>query len=198
MTRLGVEGSQDDGNGARMRVIGFAGWSGAGKTTLLRRLIPLLTAQGLRVSTVKHAHHGFDVDQPGKDSWEHRQAGAHEVLVASAARWALMHEHRDDLEPGLLHLLHRLSPVDLVLVEGFKRDTHPKIELYRASVGKPLLHPGDPTIRAVASDAPVPGCPVPVLHLDDLPGIAAAVLAAARPVAEAFASQEGPHGATLG
>lgn len=181
-----------------MRIVGLAGWSGAGKTTLLRRLIPLLTAQGLRVSTVKHAHHGFDVDQPGKDSWEHRQAGAHEVLVASAARWALMHEHRGAPEPSLRYLLSRLSPADLVLVEGFKRDAHPKIEVHRTAVGKPLLQPGDPAIRAVASDAPLPGCPVPVLGLDDLPGIAAAVVAAAVPLAEAFAGQEGPHGATFG
>jgi len=169
--------------GDAMRVIGFAGWSGAGKTTLLRRLIPVLTGAGLRVSTVKHAHHGFDVDQPGKDSWEHRQAGAQEVLVASATRWALMHEHRDAAEPGLAELLARLSPVDLVLVEGFKRETHPKIEVHRAAVGKPLLQPGDPAIRAVASDVALPGCPVPRLDLDDIGGIAAAVRDAAVPLA---------------
>src|SRR5947208_11289839 len=115
-----------------MRVIGFAGWSGAGKTTLLCRLMPLLLARGLRVSTVKHAHHRFDVDQPGKDSWEHRHAGATEVLVASAARWALMHELRGANEPRLPALLARMSEVDLVLVEGFKRDSHPKIEVFRA------------------------------------------------------------------
>lgn len=172
-----------------MLVVGFAGWSGSGKTTLLRRLIPVLTGMGLRVSTVKHAHHGFDVDQPGKDSWEHRQAGAKEVLVASAARWALMHEHRGAPEPGLPELLARLSPVDLVLVEGFKREAHPKIEVYRAAVGKPLLHPRDPTIRAVASDAALPGCPVPLLDLDDVAGIAAAVRGAAVPVAAAFAER---------
>ena len=169
-----------------MRVAGLAGWSGAGKTTLLRRLIPLLTGAGLRVSTIKHAHHGFDVDQPGKDSWEHRQAGAHEVLVASAARWALMHEHRGAPEPDLADLLARLSPVDLVLIEGFKRDPHPKIEVHRAALGKPLLHPGDPLVFAVASDAALPGCPVPVLHLDDAAGIAAALQAAAVPAAAAF------------
>ena len=169
-----------------MLIVGFAGWSGAGKTTLLRRLIPLLTGQGLRVSTVKHAHHGFDVDQPGKDSWEHRQAGAQEVLVASAARWALMHEHRDAPEPGLAALLGRLSPVDLVLVEGFKREAHPKIEVHRAVVGKPLMYPGDPTIRAVVSDVAMPGCPVPWLSLDDVAGVAAAARRAAVPLAAAF------------
>lgn len=170
-----------------MRVVGLAGWSGAGKTTLLRRVIPVLAGQGLSVSTVKHAHHGFDVDQPGKDSWEHRQAGAREVLVASAARWALMHEHRGAPEPGLAELLAHLSPVDLVVVEGFKREGHPKLEVHRAAVGKPLLHPGDPAIAAVASDVALPGCPLPVLDLDDVAEIAAALLAAARPVANALA-----------
>lgn len=164
-----------------MRMIGFAGWSGAGKTTLLRRLIPHLTALGHRVSTIKHAHHGFDVDQPGKDSWEHREAGATEVLVASSTRWALMHEHRGDAEPALPALLARLSPADLVLVEGFKREGHPKIEVHRAANGKPPMHPHDPTVQAVASDVPL-AAHVPVLHLDDIPGIAAAVLAYAVPV----------------
>ena len=158
-----------------MRVIGLAGWSGAGKTTLLRRLIPVLVAQGLRVSTLKHAHHGFDVDQPGKDSWEHRQAGAQEVLVASANRWALMHELRGDAEPDLAELLGRLSPVDLVLIEGFKRGEHPKLEVFRAENRKPLLYPSDPAVMAVASDVPLPGLELPWLHLDDMPGIAAAV-----------------------
>lgn len=165
-----------------MRMIGFAGWSGAGKTTLLRRLIPHLVGLGCRVSTVKHAHHGFDVDQPGKDSWEHREAGATEVLVASALRWALMHEHRGDAEPALPALLARLGLVDLVLVEGFKREGHPKIEVHRAANAKPFMHPHDPTIQAVASDAPVQAG-VPVLHLDDIPAIADAVLAYAVPVA---------------
>src|ERR1700756_3241234 len=119
-----------------MRVIGLAGWSGAGKTTLLRKLIPELSGRGLLVSTLKHAHHSFDVDQPGKDSWEHRQAGATEVLVASATRWALMHELRDQAEPRLPALLAHMSPVDLVLVEGFKRDRHPKIEIHRSANAK--------------------------------------------------------------
>lgn len=167
-----------------MRVIGLAGWSGAGKTTLLRRLIPALIAEGLSVSTLKHAHHRFDVDQPGKDSWEHRQAGATEVLVASAARWALMHELRGAPEPALPDLLRRLSPVDLVVVEGFKRDAHPKIEVHRAANGKPPLHPDDPTIVAVAADTDFPDAGRPVLGLDDVVGIAALVRRHARPVAE--------------
>jgi molybdopterin-guanine dinucleotide biosynthesis protein B len=158
-----------------MRVIGLAGWSGSGKTTLLRRLIPVLVGQGLRVSTVKHAHHGFDVDQPGKDSWEHRQAGAQEVLVASANRWALMHELRGDAEPDLADLLSRLSAVDLVLIEGFKHGDHPKLEVFRAVNEKPLLYPGDPAIVVVASDVPMPGLALPWLQLDDIPAIAAAV-----------------------
>ena len=163
------------------RIFGFAGWSGAGKTTLLRRLIPVLVGSGLRVSTLKHAHHGFDVDQPGKDSWEHRQAGATEVLVGSAARWALMHELRGAPEPSLPELLARLSPVDLVLVEGFKREGHRKIEVHRAANGKPLLHPEDPSIVAIASD--VHGASgIPHVHLDDIDGIAALVLEHAQPV----------------
>ena len=136
----------------RMKVIGIAGWSGAGKTTLLTRVIPLLTARGLRVSTIKHAHHAFDVDQPGKDSHTHRMAGATEVLISSANRFALMHELRGAPEMTLHALLDKLSPVDLVLVEGFKREAHPKLEVYRAAVGKPLLHPDDPNIVAIASD----------------------------------------------
>jgi len=159
-----------------MRVIGLAGWSGAGKTTLLRRLIPALVGRGLRVSTLKHAHHGFDVDQPGKDSWEHREAGATEVLVASARRWALMHELRGDAEPTLPELLARLSPVDLVVVEGWRRGAHPKIEVHRAANGKPLLFSDDPAIVAIASDAPVPGPALPWLPLDDIPVIADAAL----------------------
>ncbi|MDQ2803353.1 MAG: molybdopterin-guanine dinucleotide biosynthesis protein B [Pseudomonadota bacterium] len=158
-----------------MRIIGLAGWSGAGKTTLLRKLIPMLVGQGLRVSTIKHAHHGFDVDQPGKDSWEHRQAGATEVLVASRRRWALMHELRDEAEPSLAMLLDRLAAVDIVLVEGFKRDLHPKLEVYRQSLGKPLLHPDDASIGAIAADTPIPAASVPVLHLDEVASIAAFV-----------------------
>jgi molybdopterin-guanine dinucleotide biosynthesis protein B len=169
-------------SGLPLRVIGLAGWSGAGKTTLLRRLIPALTARGLRVSTLKHAHHSFDVDQPGKDSWEHRQAGAEEVLVASAARWALMHELRTEAEPGLPALLARMQPVDLVLVEGFKRESHPKIEVYRMANAKPPLHPGDPSIVAVAADVALQGLAIPLLHLDDIEGIAQVAQACAMPV----------------
>lgn len=155
-----------------MRVFGLAGWSGSGKTTLMRRLIPALVGRGLRISTVKHAHHGFDVDQPGKDSYEHRAAGATEVLIGSAARFALLHELRGAPEPGLGDLLQRMAPVDLVLVEGFKRDRHPKLEVYRPSVGKPPLWPQDEAVVAIASDGPVPDCARPVLDLDDLAGIA--------------------------
>lgn len=139
-----------------MKVLGIAGYSGAGKTTLLEKLIPLLRADGVRVSLIKHAHHGFDVDQPGKDSWRHRQAGAGEVLVASDVRWALMHENEALEPPQLRDLLARLSPCDLVLVEGWKRDPIPKIEAHRADNGKPWLYPDDENILAVASDVPPP------------------------------------------
>ena len=156
-----------------MRVFGFAGWSGSGKTTLLERLLPVLTQQsGLTVSTVKHAHHDFDVDQPGKDSWRHRHAGASEVLVASGQRWALIHELRGAAEPSLDELLAHLGPADLVLVEGFKRDPIPKLEIYRPSLGRPSLALSDPNIVAVASDEPVAGLTVPCLALGDIPAIA--------------------------
>ena len=168
-----------------MRFIGFAGWSGAGKTTLLRRLIPALTSTGLSVSTVKHAHHAFDIDQPGKDSWEHRHAGATEVLIGSASRWALMHELRGADEPGLADLLEHLSPVDLVLVEGFKRGPHPKIEVHRHANGKPFLHPQDPSIVALASDVAAPSSipgDLPRVDLDDVKSVVALVLAHAAAV----------------
>lgn len=165
-----------------MRVIGLAGWSGAGKTTLLARLIPELVGRGLRVSTVKHAHHEFDVDTPGKDSWTHRQAGASEVLVASARRWALMHELRDEAEPGLAALLIRLGPADIVLVEGFKRAALPRIEVHRAANARPALHPDDPGIVAVAADVPFPKARVPVVPLDDVAAIARIVLDRAVPL----------------
>jgi molybdopterin-guanine dinucleotide biosynthesis adapter protein len=173
-----------------MRIIGLAGWSGSGKTTLLAKVIPRIVARGLAVSTLKHAHHGFDIDQPGKDSHTHRMVGATEVLVGSAKRWALVRELRGEAEPGLAVLLAKLSPVDLVLVEGYKREPHPKLELYRAAVGKPLLHPDDPAIVAVASDAPLPKARVPVVDLDDIERIAdilirhAAAIAALRAHAE--------------
>ncbi len=164
-----------------MRVIGIAGWSGAGKTTLLARMIPRLAARGVSVSTVKHAHHAFDIDQPGKDSHTHRAAGATEVLVSSARRWALVHELRGTAEPSLRELLKKLSPVDLVVVEGFKHGAHPKLEVFRAALGKPPLHGDDPHVVAVASDAPVTAS-VPVVALDDIDAIVDVVLARAAPI----------------
>lgn len=155
-----------------MKVLGLAGWSGSGKTTLMVRLIPALRARGLIVSTVKHAHHRFDVDTPGKDSFRHREAGATEVLVASGNRYALMHELRDEPEPPLSELLVKMSPVDLVLVEGFKREGHPKIEVYRSANGKAPLYPDDDGIIAVASDAEMDTGALPRLNLNDIEGIA--------------------------
>jgi molybdopterin-guanine dinucleotide biosynthesis protein B len=138
-----------------MKVFGFAGWSGSGKTTLIEALIPRFVAAGLTVSLVKHAHHSFDIDHPGKDSYRLREAGCKEVLVTSDRRWVVMHELRDEPEPGLDEQLKRVSPCDLVLVEGYKRHAMPKIEIYREANGKPLLHPEDPHIVAIAADAPV-------------------------------------------
>jgi molybdopterin-guanine dinucleotide biosynthesis protein B len=160
-----------------MRVFGLAGWSGAGKTTLISRLLPALALRGVSVSTLKHAHHDFDVDQDGKDSWRHRQAGAREVMVASDRRWALMHELRGAPEPAMDEILRHMSPVDLVLVEGYKRGNHPKLEIYRASLGKSLLAPGNDSIVAIASDTPVPGLQLPFLELGDIDAIAAFVIA---------------------
>jgi molybdopterin-guanine dinucleotide biosynthesis protein B len=164
-----------------MRVIGLAGWSGSGKTTLITKVIPVLAGRGLKVATVKHAHHDFDIDQPGKDSWLHRAAGASEVIVASSRRFALIHELRGEPEPPLEDILAKLSPADLIIVEGFKRHAHPKLEVYRASVGKPFLHPDDDCIVAIASDAPLPQAPLPVLPLDDIESIANALQAEALP-----------------
>ena len=159
-----------------MKIFGLAGWSGSGKTTLVTRLIPELTGRGLAVSTMKHAHHAFDIDQPGKDSYEHRAAGAAEVMVTSANRWALMHENRPEdgglPEPGPEDLIPHMTPVDLLLIEGFKTYKHAKLEVWRAANGKPPLHPDDPTIIAVASDGPVENTALPVLMLDDVPAIA--------------------------
>jgi molybdopterin-guanine dinucleotide biosynthesis protein B len=160
-----------------MRIIGLAGWSGAGKTTLLAKLIPGIVARGLKVSTLKHAHHGFDVDQPGKDSHTHRMAGATEVLVASERRFALIHELRDEAEPRLTDLLAKLAPVDLVIIDGYKREPHPKLEVFRAVVGKPLIHPDDPHVVAIASDVPLPQARVPRLVLDDTAAIIDVLLA---------------------
>jgi len=155
-----------------MKLFGLAGWSGSGKTTLMKALLPELIRHGVTVSTIKHAHHSFDVDQPGKDSYEHRRAGAREVMVASSERWALMRELRGAPEPSLETLIARMSPVDLLMIEGFKRHPHPKLEVHRPSNGKPLLCPDDPHIVAVASDVPLDGIAVPRLALDDVPAIA--------------------------
>jgi molybdopterin-guanine dinucleotide biosynthesis protein B len=168
---------------ARMRIIGLAGWSGSGKTTLITKLVPCLTGRGLRVSTLKHAHHGFDLDQPGKDSFMHRAAGASEVIVSSAKRFAILHELRDEPEWSLPALLGKITPVDLVLVEGFKRDPFPKLEIHRAANGKPLIHPEDPHIVAIASDVALPQARVPVVGLDDIETIADLAVAEAVPVA---------------
>lgn len=159
-----------------MRVFGLAGWSGSGKTTLLVRLIPALVARGISVSTIKHAHHGFDVDRPGKDSHAHREAGAREVLVSSANRFALMHELRGAPEPTVAELVARMSPVDLLLIEGFKHHAHDKLEVHRPAIGKPLLAASDPRVVAVASDARLEGLSVPVLPLDDVEAIAGFVV----------------------
>lgn len=160
-----------------MKLFGFAGHSGSGKTTLLIKVIPLLTARGLKVSTIKQANPGFDIDKPGKDSYEHREAGASEVLVASARRWALMHEYRDRPEFTMEQLLERMTPVDLVLVEGFRRWSHPRIEVWRPDVGKEPMFPEDPLTVAVASTGAVPGLDRPLLALDDSQAIADFVLA---------------------
>ena len=158
-----------------MRLYGVVGWKNAGKTGLMERLVSEISDRGFRVSTVKHAHHTFDVDHPGKDSHRHRVAGATEVLLASRNRFALMHELRDEDEPTLEHLLTKLAPVDLVLIEGYKRDTHPKVEAHRAETGNPLIAPDDPTIRAVASDTPLE-LDRPVFNLNDTVAIADFIL----------------------
>src|ERR1700761_6024902 len=162
---LGIIGAMTDAK--TQRLIGLAGWSGSGKTTLMTKLIPVLTGRSLKVSTIKHAHHAFDIDQPGKDSWLHRQAGAAEVLVASANRFALIHELRGAPEPSLVELVARLSPADIVLVEGFRHGAHSKIEIFRPEIGKPPLHPDDPMIVAVATPEPIEGLSKPWLPLDD-------------------------------
>ena len=164
-----------------MRLIGLAGWSGSGKTTLLAKLLPVLIARGRSVSTLKHAHHEFDIDKPGKDSHTHRLAGAREVLISSARRWALMHELRGEAELSLRELLTHLSPVDLVIVEGYKTNDHPKLEVHRGAVGKPLLYPSDPNIVAVASDTRPSNLALPFAALDDVEAIANLVDELARP-----------------
>jgi molybdopterin-guanine dinucleotide biosynthesis protein B len=164
------------------RVLGIVGWSGSGKTTLITQLIPMLAQRGLRIATVKHAHHSFDVDQPGKDSYEHRKAGASEVIVSSARRWVQMHELGDSPEASLGELLGRASPCDLILIEGFKRERHPKMEVYRPSVGKPPLYPEDPRIIALASDQALPDAGRPVIDMNNIPAVADVVTACAEPL----------------
>jgi molybdopterin-guanine dinucleotide biosynthesis adapter protein len=171
-----------------MRIIGLAGWQDAGKTTLLTKVIPCLIGRGRTVSTVKHAHHTFDVDQPGKDSHTHRMAGATEVLVGSANRFALMHELRGAPELPLPALLRKLSPVDLVIVEGYKAHAHPKLEVHRAATGKPLIYPDDPWIVAVAADVPLPQVELPVIGLDDIEKIADVLLVESMPIERLFAT----------
>jgi len=153
-------------------VYGVAGWKNSGKTGLMERLVAEIAGRGLTVSTVKHAHHSTDVDQPGRDSYRHRAAGAREVMLSSPRRWALMHELRGAGEPPLETLLARMSPADLILIEGFKHGPHPKIEAHRAAAARPLIAGTDPTVRAVASDVAIPGLMVPVLDLNDTVAIA--------------------------
>jgi len=172
------------------RILGIAGWSGAGKTTLLKKLLPVLVARGLRVATLKHAHHEFDVDVPGKDSWEHRRAGASEVIVSSARRWVQMHELGAADEPTLPQLLRRFSACDLILVEGFKHAAHPKLEVHRPAVGKPPLHVSDPCILAVATDAQPPDAAAKVVDLNDAEAVADCVLALAQPLQLVIAKLE--------
>jgi molybdopterin-guanine dinucleotide biosynthesis protein B len=174
------------------RVLGIAGWSGSGKTTLITKLIPCLAQRGVRVATLKHAHHAFDVDQPGKDSYEHRKAGACEVIVSSARRWVQMHEVGNGTEATLPELLRRLSPCDLVLIEGFKTERHPKMEVFRAEVGKAPLHPEDRRIVAIASDQKFPGVQIPIVDINDIPAIADMVLARAEPLEKVLAALESP------
>ena len=158
-----------------MKVFGFAGWSGSGKTTLIEQVIPEITRRGLKVSVIKHAHHGFDIDKPGKDSWRHREAGASEILLISDERWVLMHELRGEPEPDLDAQLARLSPCDLVLVEGFKAVQIPKLEVHRPAVGKPLQYQDNPAIVAIATDVPL-DAPLPRLDINDPAAVAAFIL----------------------
>jgi molybdopterin-guanine dinucleotide biosynthesis protein B len=178
-----------------MRVIGISGWSGSGKTTLITKVIPRLVARGLTVSTIKHAHHGFDVDQPGKDSHTHRTAGATEVLIGSAKRWALMHELRDAPEPSLYDLLQRLAPVDLVVVEGFKAALHAKVEVYRREVGKPPFHPDNPSVVGIVSDTPFPTAGRPVVDINDIGAVVDLLIARAEPIEKVLARSGSPEGA---
>lgn len=155
-----------------MKIFGLVGASGSGKTTLMVKVLGELKGRGLKVSTIKHTHHDFDIDSPGKDSHRHREAGAEEVMLTSSARWVLMREHRGAPEPDVNQLIGHMSVVDLLLVEGFKELRCPKMEIHRPSLGKPLRFIGDPDVAAVASDEPLPACSVPVLDINDIPAIA--------------------------
>jgi molybdopterin-guanine dinucleotide biosynthesis protein B len=154
------------------KVIGVAGFKNAGKTTLVEKLVSELTRRGYRISTVKHAHHSFDIDHEGRDSFRHRKAGACEVAVVSRHRWAIIHESRDEAEPALAEILAKLAPCDLVIVEGYKRDTHDKIEVRNLALANPELAGDDPTIVAIAANGPVPGAPVPLFDRDDVSALA--------------------------
>jgi molybdopterin-guanine dinucleotide biosynthesis adapter protein len=174
------------------RVLGIVGWSGSGKTTLITKLIPVLNTRGVRVATLKHAHHKFDVDEPGKDSYEHRKAGACEVIVSSARRWVQMHEVGNGAEATLPQLLAKVSPCDLILVEGFKTESHPKLEVFREVTGNPPLHPIDLHIVAIASDRPFPNAGIPVVDLNDIAVVADLVLARAQPLATVLGALKAP------
>ena len=176
---------------SKTKVLGLVGWSGCGKTMLLTRLIPELVGRGLKIATLKHAHHSFDTDVPGKDSYEHRKAGASEVIVSSPRRWAQVHEIGDDTEATLAQLLRRVSPCDLVLVEGFKTQRHPKMEVFREALHRRPLHPHDGRVVAVASDLSFPDAGVPVVHLNDIRAVADLVLERAESLDAVLAALEG-------
>ena len=179
---------------SQMRVLGIVGWSGSGKTVLITRLLPMLAARGLRVATLKHAHHAFDVDKPGKDSYEHRKAGAREVIISSARRWAQMHEidQEREQEATLSELLRRVSPCDLVLIEGFKREQHPKLEVFRHAASQSPMYPLDPRIVVIASDQPLPESGLPTVDLNDTAAVARAVCELAEPMQSVLEALERP------
>jgi molybdopterin-guanine dinucleotide biosynthesis adapter protein len=178
------------------KVLGLVGWSGSGKTTLLTRLIPELVGRGLKIATLKHAHHSFDTDVPGKDSYEHRKAGASEVIVSSTKRWAQMHEIGNDAEATLAQLLRRLSPCDLVLIEGYKTEPHPKMEVFREALHREPLHPHDVRVVAIASDQGFPDAAVPVVDLNDVRAVADLVLERAEPLDAVLAALDGASAAS--
>jgi molybdopterin-guanine dinucleotide biosynthesis protein B len=174
------------------KVLGLVGWSGCGKTLLLTRLIPELVGRGLKIASLKHAHHSFDTDVPGKDSYEHRKAGASEVIVSSPRRWAQVHEIGDEAEATLAQLLRRVSPCDLVLVEGYKTQRHPKMEVFREALQRRPLHPHDERVVAIASDCSFPGARVPVVDLNDIRAVADLVLERAEPLDAVLVALESP------